>query len=139
MKRVAAIFFILFANIIMLVHTILPHHQHNGEIVLLNASHKSCVEEHFHNKCNHNSGHNLQLCVLTQNFIIPSNPIKKECNLFEDKSNYPDTNVFQAFLGERIFISLNQKEFFGNLPPLITSADSLFLNRIFGLRAPPMV
>ena len=142
-KRIAAIFFILLANIIILAHAMLPHHQHKGEIFLVNSHHESSCDSHEHSEkpdtSDHESDHDVQCCELVHDFIIPSNQIKQERKLYDDAFNYHGAAVFQAILGDRILTGLTQFEFFSNPPPLITSADSLFKNRVFGLRAPPIV
>jgi hypothetical protein len=140
-KRVTAISFILVANIIMLAHIMLPHHQHHGEIVVVHSHHESCSDthEHDHGTPDHDDGHDVQCCVLAHDFIIPSKQIKQENKLFDDKFNKHGSDLFQAIFSKKISIGLTQFKFFGNPPPLITSADSLFINRVFGLRAPPIV
>lgn len=140
-KRVTAISFILIANIIMLAHIMLPHHQHNGEIFLIHSHHESCREthEHDHGTPDNDDGHDIQCCGLAHDFIIPSKQINQESKLFDNNFNKHGSDLFKANFGNRISIGLIQFNFFGNPPPLITSTDSLFLNRVFGLRAPPVV
>jgi len=142
-KQVAAIFFILFANVIILAHAMLPHHQHHGEIFLVNSHHESSCDSHEHSHAaktsDHDSGHDIQCCELAHDFIIPSNQINQESKLFDITFNYHGVALFQAILGNRALSSLTQIELFGNPPPLITSADSLFINKALGLRAPPIV
>ena len=140
-KRVTAISFILVANIIMLVHVMLPHHQHQGEIFLIHSHHEFCrdTHEHDHGAPDHDDGHDVQCCKLAHDFIIPSKQIKQESKLLDDKFNKYGSVLFHAVLINKISIVLFQFKYFGNPPPLITSTDSLFLNRVFGLRAPPVV
>ena len=140
-KRVTAISFILVANIIMLAHIMLPHHQHYGEIFLIHSHHESCKDayEHDHGTPNHDDGNDVQCCELAHDFIIPSKQIKQESKLFDNNFNNQGFDLFKTTLGNRISIGIIQFDFFGNLPPLITSTDSLFLNRVLGMRAPPVV
>lgn len=142
-RRIAAIFFILFASVIILAHAMLPHHQHHGELLLVYSHHQSGYDLHEHSHApqtsDHDSGHDVQCCELVHDFITPSNQNKLESKLYDVTFNYHGADIFQSIMGNRILASLTQFEFFGNPPPLITSANSLFKNRVFGLRAPPVV
>ena len=68
-KRIA-LFFILLANTLVLAHSVIPHHHHNG--LVINSVTPCCDGDDSH-KFDHHS-HNTNddgICALKQEIIIP--------------------------------------------------------------------
>ena len=138
-KRIAAISFILFVNIILLAHAVIPHHHHHGEFCIANQcqndfeTDKYKVAEHKH-KNNGNSEH--QFCVLKQVVVVPQ-------KIFKSAYNFPDDQN-QSHLSHFLFLnSCSVIKCFASVSSTYR-IDTAFYHSLFvvtglGLRAPPAV
>jgi len=150
---------LLLANIIMLAHTIVPHHHHNGFVVaLLERSIKERSQDHHHASSDHNhtpSGHNhtpsdhhqtpsthnhesnseTEKCALNEVYTRSDNSPKFECY---ENCDYKTSKTFVSPRGIDKFSLVNE----GGLPfrqkPYIESYYSKFSSGSIGLRAPPV-
>lgn len=136
-KRITAVSFILFVNIILLAHAVIPHHHHHGEFCIANQCQNDCdsnknnIADHNH-KSNGNSDN--QFCVLKQVVVVPQKILKSTYN-FDDDQNHSHLSQFLFFNSGcdlKCYASVtsvyrNDKVFY----------HSLFLIAGLGLRAPP--
>jgi len=142
-KRTTAIFFILLANIILLVHAVVPHHYHKS-LVCIESSHcQSDGYVHNHstseNDHEHDGSTGTETCILKQVLGIPSNSLKQELKYlgcYEDHSKFAHSEAI-IFCSE--FIVFVPKTIAIAQIPLITSSHSNFVSTSSGLRAPPVV
>lgn len=142
----------LLANIIMLAHTIVPHHHHNGFVVaLLERNIKERSQDHHHASSGHNhtpsdhhqtpSTHNhesnseTEKCALNEVYTRSDNSPKFECY---ENCDYKTSKTFVSPRGIDKFSLVNE----GGLPfrqkPYIESYYSKFSSGSIGLRAPPV-
>lgn len=142
----------LLANIIMLAHTIVPHHHHNGFVVaLLERNIKERSQDHHHASSDHNhtpsdhhqapSTHNhesnseTEKCALNEVYTRSDNSPKFECY---ENCDYKTSKTFVSPRGIDKFSLVNE----GGLPfrqkPYIESYYSKFSSGSIGLRAPPV-
>ena len=145
-KRTAAIFFILLANISLLAHAVIQHHHHSGIICNTSSHCQTDIDVQHPNKPEHNHKHGgnsgANYCTLNQEVELPRNVIKAFSS-YKDKVR--DNNTVDLF-GDVRFVFLRN----AFLPPVFfkttvfTRFDSFFSSQVFlssglGLRAPPIV
>lgn len=149
----------LLANIIMLAHTIVPHHHHNGFVVALlernikersqdhhhaPSDHHSTSSDHHHAPGTHNhapgthhheSNSETEKCALNEVYTRSDNSPKFECY---ENCDYKTSKIFVSPRGIDKFSLVNE----GGLPfrqkPYIESYYSKFSSGSIGLRAPPI-
>ncbi|MDP3180594.1 MAG: hypothetical protein Q8M67_02145 [Bacteroidota bacterium] len=142
-KRTTALFFILLANIALLVHAVVPHHHHKS-LVCIESSHcQSDSYAHNHSTTAHDHEHDgnagTECCVLKQAVVIPANFLRQEFKCLGcDDNNSPFVH-FQAILFSNEFKSFVPKIISIAQIPLKTSSHSCFVSTSSGLRAPPIV
>jgi hypothetical protein len=132
MKKIFAISFLLFANLVFWAHAVIPHH-HHGNVTCFEVSH--CCNDADHNhEADHNHDHSdTSLCRILQD-VVPTESsdqkFKVEVNDFH--------SLFLAVIPE--LISLDNHEV--DIVLLLRSdfSQSLYESLIVsgqGLRAPP--
>lgn len=139
MKHLTAFVFLLLANLVMVVHTVLPHHHHNQLVCIedtycndggLSLSH--FTTGHHHHDNDWNSGD----CLLRQIIVLPSGQCKQVPEIVKRSDNL-SSSTFGIAAGSMYNI----------LPPGVKAAykDSHIPFTSFcnisplGLRAPPVV
>jgi len=139
MRRGLAIFFLLVANITLLVHAAVPHHNHEGDFCLITTEietdcheHKSHQHQHKH----HGDPKDLK-CELNTKVIIPNNINPKLEVIVLELIHLPSINFdyIRDFLNNsNTYISgLNLKRKI----PLKLSLYCIYTSSSKGLRAPP--
>lgn len=135
-KRIA-LFFILFANTLLLAHSFIPHYHHKGLVVSLNTPlskdyNNQRINDHSHDNVDDDN------CVLKQEILIPVRSIRSGT----DQQHENPVEQFFQYINNAIPISgdpictsgcysLNQAHY--------DLAQYLFLlNNSQGLRAPPL-
>lgn len=132
-KKIIAYNFILIANLVLLVYTVLPHHHHEQQV---------CVDDvaiHTHSANKHNHQHNntdSSTCLLKQAVIISSSQGKflKSCDNCTDKHNHEFFILSNIGFGDLQPISVTEE----NVPKFQSFLIS-FVTTSIGLRAPPIV
>lgn len=139
-KKLTAYSFILFANIILLAHAVIPHHHHHQQVCIERTDCVGNDVTHTHNtpESDHQRDCNTDLtaCVLKQVFLIPSaqGRILKACDNCTDSHNqglYKLSNFEYLDLQPVLIIVTSIPEFSPFLKSFVTST--------LGLRAPPIV
>ena len=142
-QRITAISFMLLANIVLLAHTVVPHHHHTMQVCLVNAhcqdddkvhSHQSRPHDHQHD------GEDTTKCILKQIVIIPSNGLRKD-NLVSDSSDFDlDHKSVQLSL-LRFTYAISENICIATLkdPDDTPRLYSVMISHSLGLRAPPTV
>ena len=135
-KQGATLFFILLANIILLAHAAIPHHNHNKEVCIVNSH---CQTNSNDSKHKHDSKKDTECCILKQVVVILTNSVRQECNFTDLNDNHQPLYDYQAILLNyelELFVSK-----FATNPhvPLISSSYTHFVSTALGLRAPPTV
>ena len=133
-----SVFFILFANIILLAHSFIPHH-HNNCQVSFEFSHietDECSKEHNHEHDGKNHSGN---CVLKQSVFITSNLAKHESKCLDCSKNYFPTDDFQAILVSNELNSILSKNILNKQIISETFSYKTISKSAIGLRAPPTV
>ncbi len=139
-KRITALFFIVLAGSIFLAHAVTPHHHHHEKIYRVSSTDQVCRVEHENSSSDHkhNTTDTNDCFVLEQIFTIPSNQLKQDIKSFDVTYTPFAYDVFHTIQTSNLLISIISVGFSNSLPPLINSADPLFVNRKVGFRAPPI-
>jgi hypothetical protein len=134
LKKWTCILFIFTANILLLAHSIIPHHHHNGipHFEWL-ASHS---EDECHNCCHHENG---ETCLFEQN-IDAVCETKEDCAcILCDSHDYHQGMLLQAVLLTYTYDFSSVRENFSlKEPPYLISYHFDYAGSGLGLRAPPM-
>lgn len=139
-KKLTAYLFVLFANLVILAHAVLPHHHHHEQICI---EYTHCIghdKEHHHQpKPDENKRgcrRDTAVCVLKQAFVIPSS--QGRISKAPDHNSYSHHNDLYApaYFGN-IALQPVLAETYGipKLPPEV----QMFATPTHGLRAPPLV
>ena len=135
--RYTAISFILFANIMLLVHALVPHHHHKG-IICFTEEHSISVCDH-HTQNHDSEKEDSGCCVVKQDYLVPTDEIGKTTRCVVNELN----SKFQIGLFPLIISSSNLRvfapvkfihHFFDDLP-----LYRYYLSSSLSLRAPPCV
>ena len=134
-KRIA-LFFILFANTLLLAHSVVPHHHHKGLVVNLNTPLSKDNNNQKINDHSHDNGDDAD-CVLKQEILIQGRSFRSAIdqqneasvlNLIQDINNsipiLANPIYYSLCSSSRIHFDLSQYLF--------------LLNNSQGLRAPPL-
>lgn len=141
-KKRIAIFFVLLANIVLLVHAVVPHHHHESSVCVEKISNHEC-DTHNHGlsctDCNHHNESNTQNCLLKLVVYLPSNQenqVSKDGYFLCKNSQY---DSFQAVINNSKINSFLPPKLSEKQKLLNTSPTSKFKPSSSGLRAPPVV
>lgn len=143
MKRGLAIFFLLLANITLLVHAAVPHHNHEGDFCFITTGCETECDDHEqksheqHHQHKHHGDHGNLECELKTKVIIPSNINPKQEIAVLELMHLPMLNFH--------FIQIYQRENnhylshtdFKRKIPLKLSLYCIYITSSTGLRAPP--
>ncbi len=143
MKNTLAIIFLLVANITLLVHSAIPHHNHEGDLCFISTSCENECDSHDHNehhqhqKHEHHGEHGNMECELDTKVIIPSNINPKQEVIILDLDLNPLVNFniiskIPEFSQPKHIL----KDFKTHIP-LKLSLYHIYINNSTGLRAPP--
>lgn len=154
-RKIAAISFILIANLIMLAHAVIPHHHHNEAEICVDTSHykghSECHnhsnEAHHHHSGSdhsndifhqheHDENNDYQCCLVKPVVILPSNSIDLECKSYQTNLHTLSFDNFN-FLNQR----LNKVYPTGRFKEICATLSALYpqiSKQSFGLRAPPL-
>ena len=143
MKRITGICILVLVNILLLAHTIIPHHHHQTQVCLQNShcqddgiAHKHSNHEPQHE---HDGKNNSDNCILKQAIVLPGNQVKQEFKNLNNADYHSHFNDYQFILLNTdkaviiAFFSLNTADF------SFTTPFSDFVSSSLGLRAPPVV
>lgn len=141
--RYTAFGFILLANIMLLVHGLMPHHHHKGVVCFTqNHSEEVCCNDshHQHNKgCDDSHSDDSGCCVVKQDFLIPSDEIGKTTRCVVSEIHNKIQIWFVALLTSsiefKIFTPIKFKHHFLD----VLLHYSYYLNSSLSLRAPPSI
>lgn len=134
-KRIA-LFFVLFANIILLAHTIIPHHHHNGLVVSVAATvstHNSDKNFNDHSRDKDDDAD----CTLRKEIIIPGRSFRSAIN---QQNNDPEENLFHVFQNSIPILPapVYYLPCFSSSGHYVIPQYLFLLNNSQGLRAPPL-
>lgn len=141
-KRIA-IFFVLFATLLLLVHALVPHHHHKDHVCISihHCQTDCCAHEHGApgSDQSHEGENDSEFCVLKQAVFIPSS----QWNQFDKYSFGNDKPLF--FLDFQTLLCDNGWKTY--MPDIVISGHESstsfiyydFTVSTFGLRAPPAV
>lgn len=142
-RKITAIFLILLANIVLLVHAVVPHHHHQEQVCIVNEHCQNDSLAHEHNTPEHNHEHDgensSESCALKQAVVIPANLVRQEFKCLGCDDNHSTFVHFHAILFSNEFIPFVPKVVSNEQIPLITYSHSNFVSASLGLRAPPAV
>jgi hypothetical protein len=142
-RKKAALFLILLANIALLVYAVVPHHHHHEQICIESShcqddesTHKHSTPEHDHE---HDGSGGVDNCVFKQTLAIPANFLRQGPLCFNrNDRNEPNLDfITQTVLKNFVFFEPKIITKAQISPP--TSPHSNFFADSSGLRAPPTV
>ncbi len=143
MKKGTPIFFILLANLILLVHFVVPHHHHKNAVCIEKTHCQAASEEHpdgLPDKSHEHDGENgKDYCVLKQAVVVLSNQLRHDLKYSNCTNNPFPLDGFHAFLNSNHLIFLSPVVVSGTQIPSINSRIPRFSYPAVGLRAPPVV
>ena len=134
-KRIA-IFFILFANILVLAHSIIPHHHHKGLVVNIATTNSTHNNDKNFNDHSHDNDDDAD-CALRNEILIPGRSFRyatdqnnedPELNFLQDTNNAITVSINPIFYS---FCSFSQIHY-------DLSQYLFLLNNSRGLRGPPV-
>jgi hypothetical protein len=141
-KRLTAFLFILLANIILLAHTVIPHHHVNrlpGLVLIDGHQFDNCMYDlgdiHPQNHDDHH-GNELYSCLLSEQFLNRSNSHRIDINYLDVTSSSPD--LFTTY-PDKYWQWNSVKKTIRFVPiQLLRTNYTDYINRCSGLRAPPL-
>jgi len=141
-KRSWAIFFLFLANIVLLGHSIIPHHHTNSLpsfVSIHTHQYDHCESEpgEFHSENHdHNDRSDFYHCLLNQNFFNRSNSHRNDINYLDVASSSPD--LFTTY-PDKYWQWNSVKKTIRFVPiQLLRTNYTDYINRCSGLRAPPL-
>jgi len=138
MKRGLAIFFLLLANITLLVHAAVPHHNHEGDFCFISTGCETeCSDHEQHHQHEHHGDHGDMKCDLDTKVIIPSNVNPKQEIAVLELMHLPLVNfnfIKLLQIESKHYLSLRD---YKRQIPLKLSLYCLYATCSTGLRAPP--
>ena len=137
-RKRTAIFFILLASIVILVHAVVPHDHIHGLVSFLDEHSHSNADSHEHNNTsgasNENNENDVDFCLLNQ----PAQVFRFE---FAISTQVIGEQIIQNFILSS-GVEIISPHFFKIPPPFYEIPPSNYLEQITsgaGLRAPPVV
>ncbi len=139
-RKSLTVFFILIANIILLVHAVIPHHSHQNEVCLGNA-HIQANSVAYNSCSNHKHSNEKETegCALNKVVVVLSQQLKSEIRSFDCAATYSQLDATQSVILNKSFDSLFLIDISNIKPPLLTFIYSSFVGNSIGLRAPPII
>jgi hypothetical protein len=140
-KRSWAILFLFLANIVLLGHSIIPHHHVNrlpSVVPIHGHQFDKCKFEpgEFHPE-NHHHGSDFYHCLLNQHFLNRSNSHRVDINYLDVESSSPD--LFTSY-PDKYWLWNSVKKTIRFVPIHVFRTNYTdYVNRCSGLRAPPLV
>ncbi len=137
MKRAMVFTVLMLANMVLLVHSIVPHHHHESKICFSVFHCEDCEAHARHHECSgaHEHDNDLDGCLLKEELVILS---------FREESGIVPAEI-QAFDLGIFFISttdLSSSFLSGGLPflhkPFLSPAARQVITHWHSLRAPPV-
>lgn len=138
-KKTAALFFILLANIILLAHAVAPHNHHNGLACICKTGINAHPQESSNSNHKHNGKNSSDYCILTQLIVVRNTQVKLECKNVDFTDNHSQFDGIQAILINNIFKVFHPIYRTNVHLPQIGTLYNHFVNTGLGLRAPPVV
>jgi len=142
MKRFWPIFVLLFANIVLVAHAVIPHHHHSSIICVKSSHCESDSDKHDHetplDSHRHDGPDNPENCVLKQIIAIPSNHSRQIISNLDSGIDHfagSDLNTSDNYSG---IVKLVYTGLFAGCMPVLSSNYLYFINSSLGLRAPPL-
>lgn len=139
-KKITAYSLIFIANIVLLVHAVVPHHHHEQQVCIKPTHCSSDTETHIHNTDakdhQHDGNSNSTSCVLKQAVLIPSaqSRILNNCDNCSDDHNH-DYYILSTFGHVDLQPISEDVTYIPEFPSFFIS----FVTTSLGLRAPPIV
>ena len=146
MKKAIAISFLMLANIILLAHTIVPHHHHENEVICFFVSHcneckvgQNYAQYNIPNLLCENERNPSEKCCIIDNVYVPthSHTIKSTFCYIHSKCNYGQ--IFEMLISNSFNIqdSVDNTLITFQQKPYTVSYHTDFISQSLGLRAPP--
>jgi hypothetical protein len=135
MKKIITFIILLFANIVLLAHSFLPHHHHSDGSVYV-VTH-CCSTEHNHEGCTNEKGHNHDscdggVCEITEDYTL------REQSVGSPDNSYKITLFSQLFYACKTFELIVYDEIQFSEKPCVNLYHSAYYTQSTGLRAPPV-
>jgi len=138
-RKSAGLLFVLIANILLVVHGILPH-QHQGGFAWIPAEHYedhhdpagSHAEDADHKHQDHDHD---QSCLLAQAYLVPINASRFDCPMVNHQNPNPDLHFIFTYSNSSGYLPSLYKI---PVPPLLPPGSiPRVVSSCSGLRAPP--
>ena len=140
-KKTAGLLFVLIANILLVTHSIIPHH-HYGGFAWIQADHfedhNDPAETHTEDADHKNQDHDHdQSCLLAQAYLVPVNASRFDCPLVDHQNQNLDFQLIFTYPDNSGYLPFFYKI---PVPPLLLLGRFPFpVTCCVGLRAPPVL
>lgn len=150
MKKLIGFLFLMLANLALLAHTVIPHHHHDEDVVLI-CYHISAENSISDNQINLQSPHDIDghahgnnglgdTCVLNELYIRSSSGVSSSSESDENPGFIDFSTLISLFCYD--FNALTMIRDAGEQPfirkPFIFSSYNRHITSSLGLRAPPV-
>ncbi len=142
-SKISAVF-VLVSFVMMLVHTVIPHHHHQSGAICFHSCHcpksERPVEGHPQG-CSHEHGtaDHEQFCILKQVSILPSGQTKIAALHEEKKDTNTSEDKFVAVIPDLWNQDVTERVKPGKIPDFQITLHPLFYTPLLNLRAPPVI
>lgn len=141
MRRKIALISLIFVNIILLAHAVLPHHHHETFVCLFD---KQCCndcnapeEETYCHHEHHGQNKDSEDCLLKNLVVLPAKSFKQAFQCFTYTNDYHHFNDFLIKLNDERTFFLSSSYHFPQFAE--ESSYTYYVSQCLGLRAPPVV
>jgi len=144
-KKVVCITALLFANIFLLAHVVIPHHHHEDAVVcFLDTHNEDCEETHNHEQCdNQDHKHDSpavpdKCCIIDNVYFSAHNNVK---TTHRSQTNYDCGQVLYALISNSLNLQdgIDNTAIYSQENPYVPLFYTEFITRSIGLRAPPVI
>jgi len=141
--RLVFIVLLFHANIILLAHTMIPHHFHSNDVYNEIPQCQTYAEANEHNPADHHHEHdndsNVEYCDSDQVFVIRSNQAKLDHKYLDFADNQSSFNAVTTNFTNPELINILKTYFYNTHLSSVFSTYCQYISSGPGLRAPPQI
>jgi cell division protein FtsL len=142
-RRILSLILTLFATIILLAHTAIPHHHHINQVCLVAEHCQNESDSHEHENGSplheHDGTNDYENCILKQLVAITSYHARPNIKLWDIELDHTVFIGIIAYLVDNDSDTNNAHTNSTSILPFSSSIYSYIISYSLGLRAPPVV
>jgi hypothetical protein len=137
------IFLLFLANIILMFHTVFPHHHHYNQVCLISSHCENDSDAHNHdltsNEHEHDGNKDSKCCALKQVVAVPPNFLRQHYEIADISLTFDFSNSFFSILFNTSVDLTPEFDIYNARGQTIISSNYInYVNQNTGLRAPPI-